>query len=234
MVLPVRVIDHTASALLYLVLVIAPLPLGSTEPATVAVWCAVLGVAVVLASLLELRTPQLVFIGLAAVLAAAYGLVLHEQLAAHPWFASPHPIWKETSEMLGEPIAPSVSIVRNQPLFAVGAPLAGLLSFLSGLMLGANRRRAHQILMIIACSGVAYAIYGIALALVDPTTMAWRVGPIPLTSTFSTEIRPQIISAPARRYGCCWFASGSDDRFRTSVSARIRRRWIICGYGQLN
>lgn len=184
MALLFRVIDRAASALLYLVLALAPLPLGSTEPATVALWCVILGVAAVLTSLLELRTPQLVFIGLVAVLAAAYGLVLHEQLSAHPWFASPHPIWKETSEMLGVPIAPSVSIVRNQPLFAVGAPLAGLLSFLCGLMLGVSRRRAHQLLIVIACSGVAYAIYGIALALIDPAIMAWRVKPIPLTSTF--------------------------------------------------
>jgi O-antigen ligase len=212
MVLLFRVIDRAACALLYLVLVIAPLPLGSTEPATVALWCVVLGVAVVLASLLELRTPQLVFIGLVAVLAAAYGLVLHEQLATHPWFASPHPIWKEASEMLGVPIAPSVSIVRNQPLFAVGAPLAGLLSFLCGLMLGASRRRAHQLLIVIACSGVAYAIYGIALALVDPATMELRGRPIPLTSIFINR------NTAADYFGACsviWLLL---------ISSRIRRR----------
>jgi O-antigen ligase len=37
---------------------------------------------------------------------------------------------------------------------------------------------------VIAWSGAAYAIYGIALALVDPVTMALRGRPIPLTSTF--------------------------------------------------
>src|SRR6266403_3684992 len=117
----IRLVDRGSSTLLCLVVALAPLPLGSTEPATVAFWCVVLGVTVVLPSLLELRRPQLIFIGLVAVLGAAYGIVWHEQLSAHPWFASPHPIWKETAEMLGVPIEPSVSIVRNQPLFAVGA-----------------------------------------------------------------------------------------------------------------
>lgn len=163
---------------------LAPLPRGSSEPATVAIWCIVLGVTVILASALEIRTPQLVFIGLAAVLALMYGVVLHEQLSVHPWFASPHPVWKETAELLQIPIEPSVSIVRNQPLFAIGAPLAALLSFLSGLLVGANRIRARRLLHVIAWSGVAYAIYGLAIALVDPATGIFRVRPIPLTSTF--------------------------------------------------
>jgi O-antigen ligase len=167
-----------------MVVALAPLPLSSTEPETVPIWCLVLGVAVILASLLELRTPQLVFIGLVAGLAAAYGIVLHEQLSVHPWFASPQPIWKETAEMLQMPIEPSVSIARNQPLFAIGAPLAGLLSFLCGLMVGTKRSHARRLLGVIAWSGAAYAIYGIALALVDPATATFRVRPIPLTSTF--------------------------------------------------
>jgi O-Antigen ligase len=184
MALLFRVADRGSCALFYLVVALAPLPLGSTEPAMVAIWCVVLGATVILASVLEIRAPQLVFIGLAAVLASVYGVVLHEQLSVHPWFASPHPIWNETAEMLGIPIEPSVSIARNQPLSAIGAPLAALLSFLSGLLVGANRSRAHQFLSVIAWSGAAYAIYGVAFALVDPATGIFRVRPIPLTSTF--------------------------------------------------
>src|SRR5690348_10836107 len=109
-----RFADYGSCALFYLVVALAPLPRRSTEPAMVAIWCVVLGATVILASLLEIRTPQLVFIGLAAVLAVTYGVVLHEQLSVHPWFASPHPIWKETAELLQTPIEPSVSVARNQ------------------------------------------------------------------------------------------------------------------------
>src|SRR6516164_2370871 len=184
MALLFRVADRGSCTLFYLVVALAPLPLGSAEPAMVAIWCVILGVTVILASVLEIRTPQLVFMGLAAALALVYGVVLHEQLSVHPWFASPHPIWKETEELLQIPIEPSVSIARNPPLFAIGAPLAALLSFLSGLLVGANRSRAHQLLNVIGWSGVAYATYGIAFALVDPAPGTFRVRPIPLTSTF--------------------------------------------------
>jgi O-antigen ligase len=162
----------------------APLPMGSAEPATIAFWCSVLGATAILASLLEFRRPQLIFAGLVGVLGAAYAIVLHEQLSASPWLADPHPIWKQTADLLGVPVQPSVSIARNQPWSAIGAPLAALLSFLCGLILCANRTRAHQLLRVIAWTGAAYAIYGIQLALVDPATMVGRVAPIPLTSTF--------------------------------------------------
>jgi len=184
MALLLRWVDRGSSSLLYLVVALAPLPLGSIEPATIAFWCVVLGVTAMVASLLGLRRPQRMFIGLVAILGVAYGIVLHEQLSPHPWFASPHPIWKETADMLQIPIEPSVSIIRNQPWFAIGAPLAALLSFLCGLIVCADRIRAHQLLKVIAWSGTAYAIYGITLVFVDPMTMTLRVRLIPLASTF--------------------------------------------------
>src|SRR5262249_48513702 len=67
----------------------------------------------------------------------------------------------------------------------------------SGLLVGANRKRAHQLLNVIAWSGVAYAIYGIGLALVDPATGNFRVTPIALTSTLVNR------NAAAVYFGAC-------------------------------
>jgi O-antigen ligase len=178
------VVNRASSLILYAAMALAPLPLGSTGPATISFWCIVLGVGVMLASLLELRKVQLAFIGLTAVLMVAYAVVLHEQLAAEPWLAAVHPIWREASDLLGTQILPSASIARNQPLFAVGAPLAAMLCFLCSLIICADRIRARQLLKVIAWSGAAYAIYGIALSVFDPVTMTWRSRPVVLTSTF--------------------------------------------------
>jgi O-antigen ligase len=179
-----RLAARGSSTLFYLVVALAPLPLGSTEPATIALCCIVLGVALIFTSFLELRNVKFLAVGLVGAVVAAYALVLHEQLADQPWIAQAHPIWRETSDLLGHSIQPSVSIARNQPLFAIGAPLAALLSFLCGLIVCADRFRAHQFLKLVAWSAAAYAIYGIVLALVDPVTMAFRGRPVPLTSTF--------------------------------------------------
>ena len=120
MALLVRLVEGGAATLFYLVVALAPLPLGSAEPETVAIWCVVLGVAVILASLLGLGRAQLIFIGLVSLLGAAYGIVLHEQLSVHPWFASPHPIWKDTADLLGMPIEPSVSIAEISRCLPLG------------------------------------------------------------------------------------------------------------------
>jgi O-antigen ligase len=103
-----------------------------------------------------------------------YIFVLHEQLADHPWIASFHPIWAQASKALGVTLTPSVSITRGEPFFALGAPLASVLALICGLIVGTDRDRAHQILQVIAWSGVAYAAYGVLSFLIEPTMLLWR------------------------------------------------------------
>jgi O-antigen ligase len=111
---------------------------------------------------------------LAVIVTLAYVFVLHEQLAARPWIASPHPLWREAAETLGISMAPSVSIVHNEPFFALGAPLANMLAVICSFIVCIDRDRARQLLLVIAWSGVAYAVYGIAAYLFDPTHTLWR------------------------------------------------------------
>ena len=131
-------------------------------PAAIAFWCIVLGLGVIVASPRGLRREHLPLLGLAVIVILAYAFVLHEQLAARPWIASPHPLWREAAETLGIPIAPSVSIARNEPFFALGAPLANMLAVICSFIVCIDRDRARQLILVIAWSGVAYAIYGIA------------------------------------------------------------------------
>ena len=179
--------NRISTFLLFATVAAAPLPFGSTNPPAIAFWCIVLGIAAIAASPRGLRGSQFALLGLAAIVIAAYGLVLHEQLATNPWFATPDPLWRETSKALGMPIEPSVSIARNQPFFALGASLADMLALICSFIVCTDRNRARQLLKVVAWSGVAYAIYGIAAFLIDPTEILWREKPAyrdVLTSTF--------------------------------------------------
>jgi O-antigen ligase len=110
-----------------------------------------------------------------AVVVLAYFLVLHEQLAAHPWSgAPPDPIWDEASRLLKVPLDPSISSVRNEAFLAVGAPLAAVLAFAASYVVCSDRYRAHQLLRVVAWSGVAYAVLGIVLYIIEPTRVLWR------------------------------------------------------------
>ena len=151
----------------------APLPLGSADPPTIAFWCAVLGVGVIAASPRRLRRDHIPLVALAVVVILAYAFVLHEQLAARPWIAEPHPLWSKAAQALGAPIPPSVSIARNQPYFALGAPLANLLAIICSFVVCIDRDRARQLILVIAWSGAGYALYGIAIYLIDPTRILW-------------------------------------------------------------
>lgn len=166
--------NRISTFLLFATVAAAPLPYGSTNPPAIAFWCIILGIATIAASPRGLRSGQFALLGLAAIIIAAYGLVLHEQLATTPWFAAPEPIWHEASEALGISIEPSVSIARHQPFFALGASLADMLALICSFIVCTDRNRARQLLKVVAWSGVAYAIYGIAAFLIDPTKILWR------------------------------------------------------------
>jgi O-antigen ligase len=168
--------NQFASAILFAVVALAPLLFGSTDAATVAIWCVVLGIAALFATPRALQKGQLALFGCAAILITAYAIVLHEQLSTHTWFpaAVPDPVWREASAALGTALPASVSVARNQPFFAIGASLAAILSMLCSFVICADRRRAYQLLKLIAWSGAVYAILGIVLFALDPARVLWR------------------------------------------------------------
>jgi len=165
--------NRISSAILFLTVAAAPLPLGSADPPTIALWCIVLGVAVIFASPRALRQEHLPLVGLALVVILAYGFVLHEQIAAHPWIAQSHPLWSKAAETIGTPIPPSVSIARNQPYYALGAPLANMLAIICSFLVCIDRDRARQLILVVAWSGAAYAFYGVVVYATNPARILW-------------------------------------------------------------
>lgn len=163
-----------AAFILFFVAAGAPFPFGSTNDLSIAFWCLCLGIAVIFAPTRDLRPPHLWLLAGIGVIVAAYAFVLHEQLSDHPFVAPFQPIWKQASDLLGVPIAPSASIVKNEAFFALGAPLANILAIVLGITVGADRVRARRLVWVIAISGAAYALYGVASFLIEPTLILWR------------------------------------------------------------
>jgi O-antigen ligase len=159
-------LEHAAHAnrisayVLFFVIAVAPLPFGSRDQTTVALWCIVLGAGLLLTSTRNLRAGHLALLAGIGFVIACYGFVLHEQLSDHPWIAAPNPIWAKTAELLGRPVQPSVSIIRGEPFYALGPTLANVLALVLGLVVGADNMRARQALLVLGWSGVAYAAYG--------------------------------------------------------------------------
>ena len=153
------------------------MPFGSSDATTVAVWCILLGIAVVSASVRGLGKPQQALLLGVGFIVACYGFVLHEQLSDTPWIAEPHPLWAKASGLLGGGLIPSVSIAKYEPFYSLGPPLAAILALTLGLVVGSDRSRARQLLLVVGWSGVGYACYGILSTLVAPTMILWREKP---------------------------------------------------------
>lgn len=166
--------NRISFAILSTVIAGAPFPFGSTSHVAIAFWCGVLGVGLLFASPRDLNRGHLALLAGIAIIIAGFGFVLHEQLSDTPWFATPHPIWEQASAALGVAIKPSVSIVRYEPFYALGAPLACVLALVCGLVVATDRDHARIALHVFAWSGGVYAAYGIASLLLDPTLLLWR------------------------------------------------------------
>jgi O-antigen ligase len=194
--------NRVAPWLLFAAVASAPLPFGSSQLVTVAFWCVVLGACLVFAPVRSLTGGQLALAAVAGVVVAAYGLVLHEQLAVRHWFpgASPNPIWEQAQAVLGVPLVGSISIARNQPWFELGRPLVCILALSCGFLVGTDTGRARQLLNVIAWSGVVYAAFGIVAHIFDPTHILWRDKDAYLDSVTGTFINRNTAGA---YFGSC-------------------------------
>jgi len=163
-----------STCILFFVVSCAPFPFGSTNDISIAFWCFCLGAALIFAPTQYVRRQHAWLIAGIVVIVITYAVVLHEQVSDHPWMAPFHPIWQKASDLLGVPLTPSASIAKNQAFFAIGAPLANILSILLGTVIGANRLQAKRILWVIAISGSIYAVYGVVSFLAEPTLILWR------------------------------------------------------------
>ncbi|MET4221643.1 O-antigen ligase [Bradyrhizobium sp. LB14.3] len=204
-----------ATFILLFVVAAAPFPFGSTNDLSIAFWCLCLSTALIFAPTRDLRQPHLWMIAGIGIIVAAYAFVLHEQLSDSPWVAPFQPIWKQASDLLGVPIAPSASIVKNEAFFALGAPLANILAILLGIIVGVNRERARRMLWVIAISGALYALYGLASFLIEPTMILWRDKTAYLGSVTGTFIN--------RNTAAAYFGSGAVI-WMLLILEKVRRR----------
>jgi len=181
------ILGRVSAAIVYLALATPPFLFGSRDATTIAAWCAILGIGLICAPIRRLQRNHLLLLGGLFFVTLCFAFVLHEQLSDRPWIAPFNPIWDKASEVLGRHLAPSVSIVRGEPFFALGLPLANVLALTLGLIVGSDTDRARRGVKVMAWAGGGYALYGIFGLLLDPSHILWRektayVGS--LTSTF--------------------------------------------------
>jgi O-antigen ligase len=193
---------RVASWLLFAAAILAPLPFGSNVPCVIALWCVVLGICLVLTPVRNLSAGQLALASLAAIVVAAYGFVLHEQIAAHPWLslAVPHPMWHDAQAALNIPMVPIVSIARDQPLLELGRPLVCVMAIGCGFLVGADPLRARRLITLVAWSGAFYAAYGVLAHILDPTHILWFDKDSYLESLTSTFVNRNTAAA---YFGSC-------------------------------
>lgn len=148
-----------------------------------------------------------------------------------------HPIWAMTAEVLGRPVAGSISVAPDAGLVALLRLVTVALAFWLALQLCRDALHAHYLIWALAIIGFGYALYGIAQLYAFPDTILWFERTDykdSLTSTFVNR------NTSATYFGMALLASFSlflgAYRSRRSARTPLRLRMariieITAGYG---
>jgi len=167
---------NVAPILVCLVVSLAPLPFGSAEPFWGAVWCALLGVALLLGagglgSEGRLRTPILVLLSVVAV----WCVIVVLQYLPAGLLTPAGPGWIEAGRIMGDhPLVPKLAAYGEIPIAAIVPPLSLVMGLLVGLVFGAEPGFTERIYRWIAIAGLLYAAFSIFSEITNPTMLLWR------------------------------------------------------------
>jgi O-antigen ligase len=169
------VLHRASRAVLLAVVALAPLPFGSVEPLWLSIWMVLLAVALGLADFRRLRPVHLAL--LAPLLAAAlvYGTVVALQSGAIPGLLPDYPLHARAAALLGGALLDPVATATREPAWhALGPALATLLALLAGFVAGSDRDLAVRLVRVVAWACLAYAVFGLAMMIIDPRLLLWR------------------------------------------------------------
>jgi O-Antigen ligase len=158
--------------LVCVVVVLAPLPFGSAEPFWGGVWCALLGIALLVAAppINDLRQRAAILLILAAV--ATWCLVVVLQYSPAGSIFPSGPGWDEAGHVVA--VTPRMAAYGQVPIGAVVPALALVLALLAGFVFGSDPTFTPRIYRWVANAGLVYAAYGIFAELTNPTMLLWR------------------------------------------------------------
>jgi O-antigen ligase len=156
------------------VVVLAPLPLGSTGQIWICIWCTLMAVSLVTANLDGVgREDVRLLMPLLATLAMVAAVALVQEWRDPP-FALGNPVWQTSSKWLEVQVSERVSTTVSGPWLALGYPLLLAMVFIRAFTISTDASSARRLLLILAWAGCAYAVYGTLAEIGDPNTLLSR------------------------------------------------------------
>ncbi len=166
--------------LFLLLVILAPLPLGSNREWAWSL-CAFIAAVITLGWVLRaLIRPQQVSQQISLALKLSV-IMLFLAVCAWAWLQTvawvpegwKHPLWGMNAEVLGVPLAGSISLSAQDSLMAAMRLLSYGLVFFLAFQYGRNRERALSTFKWVAFAGFAYAIYGLIIFWGEFGTLFW-------------------------------------------------------------
>jgi O-antigen ligase len=166
--------ERLSLGLFLIVVGAAPLVFGSVEPFVLAIGGGLVAVSALLAPLGDCDVNARRVLWAASFVAIAYLALFTLQLWPNPPGGLANPVWRDTAELTDTQMDPTISVAPGQTFYLTGvfAVLAGV--FMLAVVHGRNAATAAVIVQVLAFSGAAYAVLGIAMFEFAPDHILWQ------------------------------------------------------------
>ena len=156
------------------VLMLAPLPFGSTEMIWICIWAMLLACSLATTDLRSATVDDFYLLLPLFMTLVAVAAVITIQSWPNPPFGQIDPAWAGAREVTGENLPGRISMTANGPWLAFGYPLLLALAFTQAFYISTDADDARRLLRILAWTGFAYALYGILAEIGNPTSILFR------------------------------------------------------------
>jgi O-antigen ligase len=154
-------------------LILAPLPFGSTDQLSIAIWTILLSTSTICGVAAPINRGQRRILLAFLAVCCAYATVAALQVIPNLSEQLNDPIWQRANDLMAAGAAPRISSRAEIPAVSIGKFILTVTSFMSGFFVGVSGRNSNTLIAFARGSVLFYALYGIFALLLTPDMILW-------------------------------------------------------------
>jgi O-antigen ligase len=155
------------------VLILAPLPFGSTDQLSIAIWTILLSISTICGVAAPINKGQRRILLAFLAICCAYAIAAALQVIPNLFAQLNDAIWQRANDLLALDAPPRISSRAEIPAVSIGKFILIVTSFMSGFFVGVSGRDSKILIAFTRSSVLLYSLYGLFALVLTPNMLLW-------------------------------------------------------------